>query len=327
MLNIVVTGCAGYIGSKLTHQLLCNGHSVIGIDNLKYQQNFVVDKLRWMECKPKTFDRNFHFINDDLMYDDWLEYTNGADVIIHLAALVGAPICNLHKREYVHDINVRSVQQLIKHISKNQLVLFPNTNSGYGVADKNSVCTEESPMNPISEYGITKCLAENIVLQHENSVAFRLATVFGVSPRMRFDLMVNDFVLKAYIDKKIEVFEPNFRRNFIHIQDVCDAFVFAIDNHVKMRQNVYNLGQDRANTTKGELAKIVCEIVGGEVTYKDGKDPDQRDYNVSSKKIMNAGFIPSITLHSGISEVNSYCQMLGLEFMKTDIFKRSTRNA
>ena len=251
MLNIVVTGCAGYIGSKLTHKLLCQGHSVVGIDNLKYQQHFVIDKLRWLECNPKVFDRMFHFINEDIYYDDWLEYIKGADVIIHLAALVGAPICDKHTTEYVKAINTRSVEMLVKTLNPNQLLIYPNTNSGYGIAKNNEMCTEDSLINPISTYGITKCEGEKLALKHSKSIVFRLATVFGPSIRNRFDLMVNDFVLKAFLNKKIEVFEPNFQRNFIHIDDVCEAICFAIDKQERMKQNVYNLGLDSANTTKG----------------------------------------------------------------------------
>jgi len=329
MRNVLITGCAGYIGTRLTQHLLQAGYSVVGIDNLSFGQGWVVDKLKWNKDK---FNRKFHFIEDDVRYDSWLKLLDGTDVIIHLAALVGAPLCNKFPDYVVNNTNVRPAARLLEKVSKEQLIIYPNTNSGYGVAQGEDYCTEESPITPVSSYGVTKCEAEKIVLQHENSVVFRLATVFGTSPRMRFDLMVNDFVYKACLDKKIDVFEPQFRRNFIHIQDVCEAFEFAMHNEGRMRGNVYNLGLDDANTTKGKLAKNICNMVGGEVTYKEGKDPDKRDYNVSSQKLYNLGFKPRHSLEMGVKEVSDLCRQLEIDFdgarsIGQSFIDRMTRNA
>ncbi len=297
----MVTGCAGYIGSRLCKQLITEGHKVTGVDNLMYHQHGVVFEI--LRNEKKVVTPNFLMLPYDICQDAWLTMVPKQDIVIHLAALVGAPICSKNTDEYVKEVNLNSVRRLVDAMSKKQVLIYPNTNSGYGISGDVDLCTEETPITPISTYGVTKCEAEKTVLERKNSVAFRLATVFGTSPRMRFDLMVNDFIWKAVINKKIEVFEPNFRRNFIHIQDVCDAFKYAINNVKAMGGNVYNLGLDEANTTKGKLAETICGVVGGEVTYMEGKDPDKRDYNVSSAKLAAAGFKPYVSLNYGIQEV------------------------
>jgi nucleoside-diphosphate-sugar epimerase len=221
-----------------------------------------------------------------------------------LAALVGAPLCNKFRKE-ANKINVDAVSLILNYAKKNQKIIYPTTNSGYGIGAKNKYCDEKSPLNPISLYGITKAKAESLVMNRGNSICFRLATVFGFSYRMRTDLLVNNFVEKAVKENKIEIFEPMFRRNYIHIRDVVSAFIFSINNFSKLKNNIYNLGLSSANLTKLALAKKIKK------KYKklkikivhNKKDPDQRDYFVSNKKIEKAGFKPTISLDSGISEM------------------------
>ena len=198
-----------------------------------------------------------------------------------------------------------SIKLLIKHLNKKQKIIYPTTNSGYGVGEKNKFCDENSPLRPVSLYGVTKLQAEKIILSHKNSICFRLATVFGYSYRMRTDLIVNNFTQKAVKEKKLEIFEPHFRRNFVHVKDVVSAFIFAIENFNKLKNNIYNLGLSSANITKLALAKKIKNKVKN-LKIKiitNAKDPDKRDYFVSNKKIENAGFKASIPLEKGISEL------------------------
>ena len=198
-----------------------------------------------------------------------------------------------------------SIKLLIKHLNKKQKIIYPTTNSGYGVGEKNKFCDENSPLRPLSLYGVTKLQAEKIILSNKNSICFRLATVFGYSYRMRTDLIVNNFTQKAVKEKKLEIFEPHFRRNFVHVKDVVSAFIFAIENFNKLKNNIYNLGLSSANITKLALAKKIKNKVKN-LKIKiitNAKDPDKRDYFVSNKKIENAGFKASIPLRKGISEL------------------------
>jgi nucleoside-diphosphate-sugar epimerase len=225
------------------------------------------------------------------------------DVIIPLAALVGAPACKANP-QLTQLINYDSYINLIENISNDQKVIFPNTNSGYGISKDSEMCTEESPLNPISEYGITKCKIENKFLEQGNAVCFRLATVFGTSPRMRMDLLVNDFVYRAFNDRFIILFEEHFRRNYIHIRDVAKAFIQAIEVD-SMLGEAYNLGLSSANLTKRQLAEKIKEhlpeffIHSAEV----GEDPDKRDYLVSNEKLESTGWIPDYNLDDGIKEL------------------------
>ena len=228
------------------------------------------------------------------------------EYIIPLAALVGAPLCDKKKKEAV-SINYKSIKTLISLCNNNNKIIFLTTNSGYGVGEKNKFCDETSPLRPISLYGRTKCDAEREVLKFKNSICFRLATVFGFSYRMRTDLLVNNFVYKAVKTKKLKIFEPHFRRNFIHIRDVVYAIIYAINNFYKLRANVYNLGLSSANISKLMLAKkIKKKIKKLKVNIvKNRRDPDKRDYFVSNKKIEKKGFKAKISLDEGISELKT----------------------
>ena len=233
------------------------------------------------------------------------------DIVIPLAAIVGAPLCDKMPEEAIQT-NQNSIKEMTKILSKDQIVIMPVSNSGYGIGEKNAYCTEVSPLNPLSIYGKSKVEAEKYIMNRENSVSLRLATVFGVNKkRMRTDLMVNNFTYNALFNKKIELFEPNFRRNFIHISDVCDAFCYTIDNWNQMKNEIFNLGLDDANITKREL----CDILKSKIkdfnytVVKDKKDPDQRDYFVSNEKIKSKGFITKMSLSKGIDELIEYYRL------------------
>jgi len=295
-LNILVTGGAGYLGSILVPALLADGHAVTVIDNFMFRQNTLAS------C---CADPNFSVVSGDVR-DEALMKTllAKADVIIPLAALVGAPLC---KRDPLAatSINRDAIASMIKQLSPAQRVLMPVTNSGYGIGDAGKECTEESPLRPISRYGIDKVDAERMVLERENSISFRLATVFGMSPRMRVDLLVNDFVYRAVYDRFVILFEGHFKRNFIHVRDVTRAFRHGIANFETMRGQAYNVGLSDANLSKIELCerirKHLPEFVFLEAPV--GEDPDKRDYIVSNAKIEATGYKPAHPLDSGIAEL------------------------
>ncbi len=297
--KILITGAAGYIGSMLTTKLVELGYEILAVDLMKYNKN---------SLSHLFYYNNFSFLKADITKPEVVKkIIKNKDFIIPLAALVGAPLCEKYKNN-AKKTNVDSIKLILNLITKHQRIIYPTTNSGYGIGEKNKYCDENSPLKPVSLYGLTKSRAEGYILKHKNSVCFRLATVFGFSFRMRTDLLVNNFVEKSIRTKKLKIFEPNFRRNFIHIKDVVSAFIFAINNFKKIRNNVYNLGLSSANITKLELAKkirkfdkkIKIKIV------KNKNDPDKRDYFVSNKKIESAGFKPTISLDHGINELRKF---------------------
>ena len=249
--RILITGGAGYIGSLLTPRLLSQNYEVTVIDNFMYNQNSLNNL-----CSNK----NFNIINADIRDKNILrESSTNKDIIIPLAAYVGAPLCN--KDPFgAKEVNLNAQLELLKSISKNQIVVMPMTNSGYGIGEKDSYCDENTPLRPISLYGKHKVEVEEVLLGRENSISLRLATVFGMSPRMRLDLLVNDFVNRACNDKAIIIFEGGFRRNFVHIRDVVEAFNFSIDNFEKMKGEAYNIGLSDANLTKLDLCKKIKEV-------------------------------------------------------------------
>lgn len=298
-MKILIPGGAGFIGSVLSTSLVKKGYNVTVVDNLMFEKNSL-DHLK--------NNRKFNFINSDVnSFKNIKKEVNKADVIIPLAALVGAPFCDKN-RNLAKKTNLFFIKNLVKSISKDQMLIFPNTNSGYGVGEKGTYCDEKSPLRPVSLYGRLKVSAENEVMEHSNSVAFRLATVFGISYRMRLDLLVNDFVYRALRDRYIVLFEKNFRRNFIHIKDVAETFIYAIENQKKIVGDIYNLGLSTANLTKYQLCnKIKKHIKDLKIILSNiAKDPDKRDYVVSNKKLEKTGWRAKYSLDYGIKELISY---------------------
>ena len=278
MSKILITGGGGYVGSMLTTILVNLGHDVSVIDLMKYDKG---------SLNHLYYHKNFKLIQKDIRDKKIMKkLIRQNEYIIPLAALVGAPLCDKNKKEAV-SVNYDSIKSLVSLSTKKNKIIFLTTNSGYGVGEKNKFCDENSPLRPISLYGRTKCDAEKEVMKFKNCICFRLATVFGFSYRMRTDLLVNNFVYNAMQTKRLTIFEPHFRRNFIHIRDVVSAIVYSINNFKKLRSNVYNLGLSSANISKLMLAKkIRKQMKNLKVTIvKNKKDPDKRDYFVSNRKI------------------------------------------
>jgi nucleoside-diphosphate-sugar epimerase len=303
-MKILITGSAGYIGSILCTELLKIGHQVIAIDKITYSRNAL---------NHLFFYKNFKFIKADVRNKSVLKfYLKNVDFVIPLAALVGAPLCEKNKK-LATQVNLNQIKNILSLIKKNQKIIYLNSNSGYGVGEKNKFCDENSPLNPISHYGKTKVQAEKLVImrKEKNFVCFRLATVFGYSYRMRTDLIVNFFIKESVTKNKITIFEPHFRRNFIHVRDVVNAIIFSIKNFKKLNGEVFNLGLSSANITKIELAKKVKKVnKKTKIKVVHGiKDPDQRDYFVSNKKIEKKGFKAKISLDDGIREVNEVLKL------------------
>ena len=297
MRKILITGGAGYIGSMLATELVKDKKNFVTvIDLLKYSKSSI---------NHLFFFDNFNFIKEDITKISKIKkIIKNSNFIIPLAALVGAPLCEKNKRD-AKKINFDSIKNLISECKENQKIIYPTTNSGYGIGEKNKFCDENTPLKPISLYGVTKVMAEEEVMKFRNSVSLRLATVFGASFRMRSDLIVNNFVESAVNKKKLIIFEPKFRRNFIHLRDVVFAFCYIIENFNKFKGEVYNLGLSSANITKLQLAiKIKRQLPKTKIIIKNfKKDPDQRDYFVSNKKIEKKGLKAKISLEKGINEL------------------------
>jgi nucleoside-diphosphate-sugar epimerase len=311
-MKILITGGAGYLGSVITGKMLNEGYEVTVLDKLIFNQ---VSLLSY------TSNPNFKFIHGDVRNESLLErLCNESDVIIPLAAIVGFPAC-ASEPELAKEINFKQIVNIVKYCNgKNKKILYPNTNSGYGLGTGQVECDEESPLTPISVYGQTKCEAENFLKSSTDAIIFRLATVFGVSPRMRTDLLVNDFTYKAITDKYIVVFEKSFKRNFIHIQDVANVFLFMLKNYDKYKGEIFNVGLSSANLSKQELLEKIQEHVKNfAVSYNDFyEDPDKRNYIVSNTKVESTGWEPEWDLDRGIEELIMAYQMIvprmGAEF-------------
>ena len=294
--KILVTGGAGYLGSTLAPELLRAGHEVTVLDNFMYNQNSLAHICH---------DTNFKLVRGDVrLKRDLTPLLKEAEIIIPLAALVGAPICD---RDPVgaKTINHDSMLELFDLVGDQQCILMPTTNSAYGTGDENNYCTEESELRPISSYAKEKVAVEKALMRRKNSISFRLATVFGMSPRMRIDLLVNDFTYRATNDRFLILFESHFKRNFIHVRDVTKAFLHSIENYDKMRGEVFNVGLSEANLSKKELCNAIQKHVPDFIFQEAavGKDPDQRNYIVSNKKIEGSGFKPDKSLDAGIIEL------------------------
>ena len=301
-MNILVTGGAGYIGSILVPALLAEGHSVTVLDSFLYNQTSLLD------C---CHNPNLAIVRGDVRDERVvLPLLAKADAVMPLACLVGAPLC-AQKPIEARSVNLDAILMLLRHASPSQLFVSPTTNSGYGVGQEGVYCTEETPMNPISLYGRLKVELEKALLNH-GAVSLRLATVCGISPRMRLDLLVNDFTYRAVTDRFIVLFEAHFKRNYIHVRDVARAFLHALAHFDSMKGQPYNVGLSDANLSKMELCleikKQVPDFTIMEAAV--GKDPDQRNYIVSNDKIEATGFRPQVSIQSAIAELIKGYQVL-----------------
>lgn len=294
--NILVTGGAGYIGSVLVPDLLDVGHKVTVVDNFMFGQS---------SLNQVCNNSNFSVVKGDIRLEDVMKpLIKSADIVIPLAALVGAPLCNLDPIG-ASTINHDAIKMMIRMLSKEQRILMPTTNSAYGSGDKDNFCTEESELKPISRYAIDKVEIEKVLMTRENSISFRLATVFGMSPRMRMDLLVNDFTYRALNDRFIVLFESNFKRNYVHVRDISRVFQHGIDKFDAMKGEIYNVGLSEANVSKKELCSAIQKhlpeftVIEAQI----GKDPDQRNYIVSNEKIEKTGYKAITSLDAGIVEL------------------------
>jgi len=295
-MKILVTGGAGYLGSVLVPVLLDKGFEVVVLDNFMFHQTSLLDCCHY----PKL-----DIVRGDTRDESTLKrLLKESDAIFPLACLTGAPLCARDPRG-AESVILESVRLILNFRSKQQIIIYPTTNSGYGVGQKGKFCTESTPLRPISLYGKLKVQAEKEILEKGNAVTLRLATAFGISPRMRLDLLVNDFVYRAVFDRFVILFESHFKRNFIHVRDVAKAFVHTLENFGRMKNEAYNVGLSDANLSKLELCREIKEQVKDFyfVESSIGEDPDKRDYIVSNEKIEKAGFKPQVSLRDGIKEL------------------------
>ena len=295
-MKILVTGGAGYLGSTMVPDLLAAGHEVTVLDSFMFKQA----SLNHVCYHPK-----FSVVKGDIRLESTIKpLLQKSDAVIPLAALVGAPLCN-QDPVGATTTNRDAILMMLKLLSPRQMVLMPTTNSAYGTGDKDNFCTEESPLRPISRYAIEKVEVEKHLMQHPSAISFRLATVFGMSPRMRIDLLVNDFTYRAVNDRFVVLFESSFKRNYIHVRDVSRVFQHGLANFERMKGQIYNVGLSDANVSKRELCEIIARHVPGFVFLEApvGKDPDQRNYIVSNAKIEATGYRPAHPLDAGVAEL------------------------
>lgn len=307
-MKVLVTGGAGYIGSILVPELLRKGYEVTVIDNFMYNQTSLLD------C---CYNKKLKIVRGDVRNETFiLKYIRDADVILPLACIVSMPACEKKPTEAT-STNLDAIKMMLQVVNDNQKIIFPTTNSGYGIGKSGVFCTEETPLKPISLYGRLKVEAEKCILTKANSITLRLATVFGISPRMRLDLLVNDFTHRAVTDKFLVLFESHFKRNYIHIRDVAKAFIHCIDNFDEMRGESYNIGLSDVNISKLELCKEIKKQIPDFyfIEAEIGEDPDKRDYIVSNEKIESTGFKPEYSLQQGITEL-----IKGFQIIKNNQF-------
>jgi len=302
-MKILVTGGAGYIGSVMVPMLLKEKHEITVLDNFMYNQTSLLD------C---CHDDNLKIVRGDTRDKNLMtKLLKDADAIFPLACLTGAPLCNKDPIG-AQTILLDAIKMIVELRSKMQIIIFPTTNSGYGVGEKGKFCTEKTPLRPVSLYGRLKVDAENLLLDSGNSITLRLATAFGVSPRMRLDLLVNDFTYRAVYDRFVILFEAHFKRNYIHVRDVAKAFIHSLNRFDKMKNEPYNVGLSDANLSKLELCQEIKKYVPEFYFYESpiGEDPDKRDYIVSNEKIEETGYKPDVSLSKGIQELVKAYQVI-----------------
>lgn len=293
MIKVLITGGAGYVGTGLIPQLLAQNYDVTVFDSLMFGGDSILPFFR---------NKNFHFIKGDIRDKNALaDAVKNADVVIHLAAIVGFPACR-KEPELATSVNVGGTQNLIDVTSNEQLIIYGSTGSNYGAVE--DICTEETPLNPLSLYGQTKTLAEKILLENRKTIAWRFATAFGVAARLRLDLLINDFTYKALTQGYLVVYESHFMRTFIHVHDMGRVFLFGIENQDRMVNNVYNVGNEVMNYSKMQICEMIKERTGAYIHYADiGEDADKRNYVVSYEKLNKMGYSTSITVEDGIDEL------------------------
>lgn len=300
MTNVLITGGAGYIGSTLVPILLNKNYKVTVIDNLLYTIDGLLSSFS---------NKNFFFVNEDIYDSKFLEKNvKYFDFIIHLAAIVGYPACK-KKPEIAIRTNNFASQQLAELAYKyKKPVIFSSTGSNYGHVSS-GICNEDTPLKPISIYGETKTAAESFFVKNKNFLILRFATAFGVSSRMRLDLLINDFVYQAVINHNITVYEKNFKRTFLHVKDIAESIVYGIENFEKIKNNIYNIGNDSLNLSKFEIVELIKKKIDFYVHYADfEKDEDQRNYIVDYSKCVRAGFKSNISIDEGIKELVEVCK-------------------
>ena len=292
-MKVLVTGGAGYVGTTLVPQLLAKGYEVTIFDNLMFGGDYIMPFFR---------NQKFSFVKGDVRDLSTLKKEiKNADIIIHLAAIVGYPACRKDP-ELAEAVNIKGTKNLIKATSNEQLILFGSTGSNYGTVEE--ICTEETPLNPLSLYGQTKTLAEKMLLEERTTIAWRFATAFGVSARLRLDLLINDFTYKAITQGYIVIYEKHFMRTFIHVHDMGRAFLFGIEHQDMMKNNVFNVGSEKMNYSKKQICEMIKERTGVYIHYADiDKDADKRNYIVSYDKINQLGYTTTISVEDGIDEL------------------------
>ena len=293
-MKVLITGVAGYIGTTLLSKILTKTNwNVVGIDRLLYGGGALI---------PFISNPRFTFMKGDVRDCDFVKKAVvGCDAVIHLAAIVGYPACE-RDQNLSHEINADATLQISKAVPDHVPLLYGSTGSNYGSVE--GVCTEETPLNPLTTYAKTKALGESYVLEHQSGIAFRFATAFGVAPRMRFDLLVNDFARKLFFDSYLVVYESDFMRTFIHVEDIAESFIYALNNVEKFKANVFNVGDNSMNYSKKQICEMVCQKIGGFVHYADiGSDGDKRNYIVDYSKLNATGFTCSTTMDYGINGI------------------------
>jgi nucleoside-diphosphate-sugar epimerase len=299
-MKILITGGAGYVGTSLIPQLLNKNFKVHVYDNLLFGGDAIIPFFR---------HPNFTFTRGDIRnFDSLQKVVKDADIIIHLAAIVGFPACRKDP-DLAKTVNVDGTKNVINATTNDQLIIYGSTGSNYG--DVEDICTEDTPLNPLSIYGQTKTLAEKMIMENRKAIAWRFATAFGVSPRLRFDLLVNDFTYKAVKEGYLVVYEKHFMRTFIHVSDMGRAFMFGIENQNKMTGNVYNVGSEKMNYSKEQICELISKQTKAYIHYADvGEDADKRNYVVSYNKINELGYDTTITVEEGIEEMARVCQAI-----------------